>query len=76
MKRETESLVCAAQDQALHTNAIQSKIYKENRKILVLSWLILMGNFTKFGLLKDWCEKSQMFKMWDKSLQDIKIPRM
>ena len=30
MKRETESLVCAAQDQALHTNAIKSKIYKEN----------------------------------------------
>ena len=33
-----------------------------------------MGNFTNFGLLKDWYEKSQMFKMWDKSLQDIKNP--
>ena len=30
MKRETESLVCSAQDQALNTNAIKSKIYKEN----------------------------------------------
>ena len=46
----------------------------KNRKILVLSWFILMGNFTKFHLLKDWYEKSQIFKMWDKSLQDIKNP--
>ena len=44
-------------------------------KILeVLSWPILMGNFTKFGLLKDRCENSLMFKMWDKNLQDIENP--
>ena len=33
-----------------------------------------MGNFAKFGLLKDWCENSQMFKMWDKSPHDIENP--
>ena len=53
-------------------NFLLAWLFIKNRKILeVLSWLILMGSFTKFGLLKDRCENSQMFKMWDKNLVKI-----
>ena len=57
-------------------NFLLAWLFIKNRKILeVLSWLILMGSFTKFGLLKDRCENSEMFKMWDKkSCQDIENP--
>ena len=49
---------------------------KQNRKILeVFSWLTLMGNCTKFGLLKGMSENSQlMFNMWDKNLQHNENP--
>ena len=53
-------------------NFLLAWLFIKNRKILeVSSWLILMGNFTKFGLLKDRCENSEMFKMWDKNLVKI-----
>ena len=53
-------------------NFLLAWLFIKNRKILeVLSWLILMESFTKFGLLKDRCENSQMFKMWDKNLVKI-----
>ena len=57
------------------TDSLLAWLFMKNRRILeVLSWLILMGHFTKFGLLKDRRENSQMFKMWDKNLQDIENP--
>ena len=49
-------------------------LIKHRRMLEVSSWLILMGHFTKFGLLKGRCENSQMLKMWDKNLQDIENP--
>ena len=53
-------------------NFLLAWLFIKNRKILeVLSWLTLMRSFTKFGLLKDRCENSQMFKMWDKNLVKI-----